>query len=181
MRILTLSLHLPLLNMIYRPPPSFIHNKRHYRIAKLEKHFETEYGMPSTHTMSGGLMYTVLYACQRQGYFFTPDDDMKIWILGFLITLCTGLSRLYIGVHSIYDVMVGLVITLIVQFTLLIPYADAIDAFIYHHPYGPLVPLMALIWFIKFYPKTRPWSASWGTAALLFGVWEGLAIGLWIR
>ena len=62
----------------------------------------------------------------------------------------------------------------------MIPYGESIDAFLYTQKEGIAFICMALIWFTCLYPKTKPWSASWGTACQLFGVWLGSSIGLTI-
>ncbi len=47
-----------------RPPKS----GQNFTITKLEKHFETEYGLPSTHTMGGYLPYAIILYYYRHDW-----------------------------------------------------------------------------------------------------------------
>ena len=162
-----------------RPPKQFVYKTKIYKIVKLENHFSTEYGLPSTHTMSGSLAFTFLYTLDRLQLLGSHQNStFIIYFIGSFLTFACALSRLYMGVHSVYDVLFGLVLALLLQYTILIPYGESIDDFLYRRIGGIAVIVAALIWFTCFYPKTTPWSASWGTACQLFGVWLGSSIGL---
>jgi sphingosine-1-phosphate phosphatase 1 len=161
-----------------RPPKQFSYNGKTCHIAKLENHYSTEYGLPSTHAMSGTLSFTVLIALDRLKLLDGDNNGPMIFGLGTILTMSCALSRLYMGVHSVYDVAVGLMLAFTLHCTLLIPYGEQIDHYLYHEEQGILVTLTALLWFTCFYPATTPWSASWGTASQLFGVWSGISLGL---
>ena len=90
-----------------------------------------------------------------KGPYFIP-------IFGTLATLSCALSRLYMGVHSIYDVIFGLFLAAVLQYFVLIPYGEDMDAFLYQNDKGIIATLLILLWFTTLYPKTAPWSASWG-------------------
>lgn len=107
-------------------------------------------------------------------------SSLIIYSVGSFLTLACALSRLYMGVHSVYDVIFGLALACVLQVFILIPHGESIDTFLYTQKEGIAFIFMALIWFTCFYPKTKPWSASWGTACQLFGVWLGSSIGLTI-
>ena len=159
-----------------RPPAQFEHKGKKYYIAKLENHYNTEYGLPSTHAMSGSLIFIILLKMDKLGLL---SDSFNIPLVGTVATLSCALSRLYMGVHSIYDVLFGLLLAFLIQFSILIPYGEAMDMFLYQTNEGIFATALILLWFTTLYPKTSPWSASWGTACQLFGVWVGCAVGLW--
>ena len=161
-----------------RPPKVFKFKGKDYYIAKLENHFNTEYGLPSTHAMSGSLVFVVLIKLEKLGI-LSDKGRYYIPILGTFVTLSCALSRLYMGVHSIYDVIFGLLLACVLQACVLIPYGEDMDTFLYQNEYGIFATLLILLWFTTLYPKTSPWSASWGTACQLFGVWLGSALGLY--
>ena len=159
--------------MLAPPPKEFKFQGKDYYIAKLENHFSTEYGLPSTHAMSGSLIFVILSKMRKLGL-LSDHGPYYILIVGSFVTLSCALSRLYMGVHSIYDVIFGLLLVGILQSFILIPYGEYMDAFLYQNEYGIIATLLVLLWFITLYPKTSPWSASWGTACQLFGVWLGV-------
>jgi membrane-associated phospholipid phosphatase len=155
-----------------RPPATWKGCRR--PIVKLEKHFETEYGFPSTHTMSGLMPLVVALALTRRGY----DVGDNCFMSCAIYLLCVALSRLYMGVHSVLDIVGGLAIGLVWVF-LLHAVGDSFDYWMYQHPLGIVWILLTLIPFLTCYPKTAPWSASYGTSCQFYGTWFGCALSFW--
>lgn len=147
-------------------------NKAVY-ITKLEKHFETEYGMPSTHTMSGLLPFAVYYASQR-----LTNNTLISWNFCVAYSTLVAFSRLYMGVHSPADITGGACLgwTILV---LLHSYGDAFDHAVYVSSYGILISTTLTTLYLTRCPKARPWSASFGTATQIYGTWAGVASSLW--
>jgi len=58
----------------------------------------TEYSTPSGHAMSGSAFYTYLYASVK---------DRRVRVACLLLILLTGLSRPYLGVHYLEDILIG--------------------------------------------------------------------------
>lgn len=58
----------------------------------------TEYSTPSGHAMSGAAFYTYLYASVK---------DRRVRVACLLLILLTGLSRPYLGVHYLEDILIG--------------------------------------------------------------------------
>jgi len=177
-------LHLP------RPPHTFKYNGKTSSIIKLEKHFGTEYGLPSTHAMSGSLVFCVMHAARRLQMCSAPSaEETGLMLFGLpaawaaaavVVTLSVCASRLYMGVHSLADLFAGLCISCCMQWLLLgCGLHEPLDAFVYTSSYGPAVPLLAIAVFIRCYPATTPWSTSYATASELFGLWAGLCISYW--
>jgi len=158
-------------------------------IHKLEGDFNTEYGMPSTHAMSGALSFCVLRilshlsSCAAGG----PGVDGQVFLLGLpvghalvgiAITASVCCSRLYMGVHSLLDITAGLSLAATAQYALS-RYEQTISAFVYQDARGLWVPPLACAAFILFYPRvTHAWSASYSTASELFGLWLGISLSV---
>jgi hypothetical protein len=82
------------------------------------------------------------------------------------------------GVHSPVDIFGGLFLGL---FTSLLVERNAslIISSLYRTSYiSAALQLLSLFWFSFFYPKCRPWRASYGTAAQIYGTWIGCASSL---
>lgn len=81
--------------------------------------------------------------------------------MSFLYLFSAAMSRLYMGVHSFIDVagggLIGAVIMIFLHF-----YGDPIDNILYKSNYGIFVTFGLIAIFIMFYPKARPWTASFG-------------------
>jgi len=62
-------------------------------IIKLDKTFETEYGLPSTHTIAGLLPLTTMLILLRHGV----EISARAWGVGVVYWVSVALSRLYLG------------------------------------------------------------------------------------
>jgi len=85
----------------------------------------TDYSTPSGHAMAGSSFYGFLYGCERNRY---------VRILAVLAILLTGLSRPYLGVHYVEDILLGWAIGLGMCVAGL-KYADPITMFWDRRPY----------------------------------------------
>ncbi|GMH20091.1 hypothetical protein Nepgr_021932 [Nepenthes gracilis] len=88
---------------------------RRVTATKDEKENALEYGLPSSHTLntvclSGYLLYYILS--------YNQSRDSPVALVGFvmvcLIVALIGVGRIYLGMHSLIDVIVGLIMGLIV-------------------------------------------------------------------
>ena len=99
--LLTMSLNHLLKSLIMNPRPFVTEGSYADRWAvsgaKAEE-LATEYSTPSGHAMAGAAFYTYLYASLRNGY---------VRATCVLLILLTGLSRPYLGVHYLEDVLIG--------------------------------------------------------------------------
>ncbi|ESW35027.1 hypothetical protein PHAVU_001G200400 [Phaseolus vulgaris] len=82
---------------------------------KDEEENALEYGLPSSHTLntvclSGYLLHYVLTHTQIQGAYVTYLGVS----LAFMLVLLIGLGRIYLGMHSVVDVLAGLLIGFVV-------------------------------------------------------------------
>lgn len=142
----------------------------------LDSSYETEYGLPSTHTMSGLLPIALLLSYSRHS---DEQPSASAWLLCAIYATSVALSRLYLGVHSIYDIIGGAVLGggLII---ILHMYGDILDTILYQQWYSIFIILGSTFIFTTSYPGTRrAWTASYGTSAEVFGAWLGLSLAMW--
>jgi membrane-associated phospholipid phosphatase len=64
-----------------------------------------DYGVPSGHTQFAATLYFFIAAWIKRGW---------VWILALLMVVAMGLSRIYLGVHFVHDVVVGFLLALLV-------------------------------------------------------------------
>lgn len=143
-------------------------------IIKLDNHFDTEYGLPSTHTIAGLLPITTLLILLRHGM----EISTTAWIAAGIYWISVALSRLYLGVHSVYDLIAGALLGTGLT-ALLHIYGDALDVFLYQYAGALQVQVAVLVVYLVGYPRSGPWSASFGTAAQMVGPFFGCGTALW--
>jgi membrane-associated phospholipid phosphatase len=90
-------------------------------IVRLERHYETEGGMPSTHSMNAvsmpWLIVSLLVSLSPPSPDASPSAPLSafhtgLYVIGVLWTVLCISSRLYMGVHSPADIVVGVLIGL---------------------------------------------------------------------
>jgi membrane-associated phospholipid phosphatase len=92
----------------------------------------TEYSTPSGHAMAGATFYSYLYA----------NVKSRTARIGFvMLILLTGLSRPYLGVHYLEDVLIGWVVGLAIAL-FAIRYADRISTLWGRFSYGKQVAIV---------------------------------------
>lgn len=79
------------------------------RVRKLEGRFLAEYGFPSTHTMSvAGQAAMIVWYTWREDYAGAGEYPLGLaCVIGALLVTMTSIGRLYLGVHTITDVLGG--------------------------------------------------------------------------
>eukprot|EP01034_Spumella_vulgaris_P022939 gene22939-29123_t len=125
--------------------------------------------------MTGYLPMTTVMELARQGI----DIPFSAWVFVFLYVITVGFSRLYLGVHSTYDIAGGAILGgIVIQFVHM--YGDIIASVVYMGKNGILVTAALVLAFLTIYPKpAKGWAASYGTSAQIFGSWMGIASSLW--
>lgn len=147
-----------------RPPGP----KSKYHIERLEKHFGTEFGMPSTHVMSGFLPLSIYLRLHAWGM----HVSLLTWWGCALCAVSVALSRLYMGVHSIADVVSGALMTAAIMYVLALG-GDRFDNAMFNGRNSIYIWIAMLALFLFKYPRAVPWSASIGTACQIFGTFIG--------
>lgn len=146
-------------------------------VIRLQKKWGLEYGMPSTHAMVAvSIPFSVLiFTMQRYQY---PVIVGLIAATIWCSVIC--LSRLYLGMHSVLDVVVGILLTIFLMF-FLIPLVDYLDYHILTNPYSPIAVLFVSIMLIVCYPKSDKWTPTRGDTTMTISVCVGLQLGAWVN
>lgn len=146
---------------------------KHPEIVMLETHYETEYGFPSTHSMVAFIPFVCVRVMSRSDKF--DQDPSVLMTTAWVWCISMMLSRLYMGVHSLVDVIGGGVMGAgILAFMTLC--ADGIDTWMVTDPTsGPIMCLLVpiLIWL---YPRPDKWTNAAGDTALILSVLAGVSL-----
>ncbi|KAM9777776.1 sphingosine-1-phosphate phosphatase 1-like [Neosynchiropus ocellatus] len=141
-------------------------------VVKVEMFYNSEYSMPSTHAMSATAIPVALFymTCERWEY---PTS------LGFIVAPCWCLlvcvSRIYMGMHSVLDVIAGVVFSAVILLFLL-PLLDSIDGFIMTWRSAPLVIVLVHVGLGLFCFTLDTWSTSRSDTAQILGTGSGVAL-----
>lgn len=141
-------------------------------VVKVEMFYNSEYSMPSTHAMSGTAIPFSLF-------FMTYCRWEYPFSLGFILALCWCLlvcvSRIYMGMHSVLDVIVGVLYSVLILLFFL-PLLDLIDGFNLSHRYAPLIIVCFHLGLALFSFTLDTWSTSRGDTAQILGTGAGVAL-----
>ncbi|XP_059485082.1 sphingosine-1-phosphate phosphatase 1-like [Neocloeon triangulifer] len=146
-------------------------------VIRVQKKWSLEYGMPSTHAMVGvAIPFSVLlYTADRYQY--------NIWI-GLLISVvwCSVvcISRLYLGMHSVADLIGGLVLVFLLMVPL-IPLEDALDPWILTSDWSPFVVFISAVSLVILSPKSDKWTPTRGDTTVIIGVTTGIQMASWLN
>ena len=163
-------------DLLELPRPS--EGKQNGGVVRLERHFETEYGFPSTHTISGVLPVTYILDLLKIG---VVTNRLLSYSLGGLYLISIMASILFVGIHSLPDLLGGLGIGIILATVLQVDsIANAIEYSFMSSKYG-IFASTAVVWcFLKFYPRARPWRGGYGTLAQIVGPWYGCCVSIYL-
>uniref|UniRef100_T1ISK6 Phosphatidic acid phosphatase type 2/haloperoxidase domain-containing protein n=1 Tax=Strigamia maritima TaxID=126957 RepID=T1ISK6_STRMM len=144
---------------------------------KLEKKWALEFGMPSTHAMVGlGVPFTILYyTMYRYEY---PVFLGFILCLAWCVVVC--LSRIYLGMHTVLDIIGGLLLTVILL-ALFLPFLDHLDHFQLTNSYSPIIIVGSILFLVIFYPSGPIWTPARGDTTIILGVGAGCSFGSWLN
>ncbi|XP_001377789.1 sphingosine-1-phosphate phosphatase 1 [Monodelphis domestica] len=142
-------------------------------VIKLEVFYNSEYSMPSTHAMSGTAipLSLVLLTYGRWQYPL---------MYGLVIATCwcclVCLSRIYLGMHSILDIIAGFLYAIFIL-AAFYPYVELIDNFNQTYKYSPLIIISLHLALGIFSFTLDTWSTSRGDTAQILGSGAGIACG----
>ncbi|KAK5928929.1 hypothetical protein CgunFtcFv8_010207 [Champsocephalus gunnari] len=145
-------------------------------VVKLEPRVDAEYGLPSTHAMAAtAISFTVLLSapCRIQFQFE--------WGLLIAVTLSSlvCLSRLYTGMHSVLDVLSGVLISALILSSTY-PYWESIDRFQLSSSFSPLLGVCLPLLLSYSYPQLDHYSTTRGDTTTILGASGGCWVGYWL-
>lgn len=144
-------------------------------VVRLEQRWEAEYGMPSTHAMMAlSLPMSVII-------FTINTPFLWVWVtIGSFWCVVVCCCRLYLGMHSVADVLAGLgVAAFLLLFT--IPIADYGDHFLLTSPLAPILTLTLSVLSIVYYPGSYKWTPARGETTYIIGGYFGTQLGCWLN
>uniref|UniRef100_A0A8C6UBM3 Sphingosine-1-phosphate phosphatase 2 n=1 Tax=Neogobius melanostomus TaxID=47308 RepID=A0A8C6UBM3_9GOBI len=146
-------------------------------VVKLERRFNAEYGLPSTHAMAAtAIAFTFLYSAPARIQFQFEAGLVIALTLSSLVCL----SRIYTGMHSVLDVICGIIISsIILLFTY--PYWDTFDHYQLTSALSPAFGIGLPLLLSYIYPTLDHYSPTRGDTTTILGSWAGCSVGYWFN
>jgi len=144
-------------------------------VIQLESKWALEYGMPSTHAMVGLAIPAsiIWFTYGRYQYPFL------LWAsLALIWCVLVSSSRVYLGMHSLADIYVGLAFASILLI-FVAPLADISDYFLLSNPLAPFVTITASALAIYYYPGSDRWTPARGDTTVILGSFLGTHLASW--
>ncbi|XP_078036538.1 sphingosine-1-phosphate phosphatase 2 [Augochlora pura] len=146
-------------------------------VVRLQTKWSEEYGMPSTHAMIGVSIpfSVVLFTMNRYIYPFSIG-----WMIAFLWCTLVCMSRLYLGMHTVLDILAGLIlaITLMVP---LVPLVDMTDYYFVSNIWALAILIAISILVVIYYPRSNRWTPTRGDTSMVVSVTTGVHVGAWLN
>ncbi|KAL0969034.1 hypothetical protein UPYG_G00221810 [Umbra pygmaea] len=141
-------------------------------VVKVEMFYNTEYSMPSTHAMSGTAIPFSLFLLTYGRWEYPSMCGLALAVCWCLL-VCV--SRIYMGMHSILDVIAGFLYSLLIL-VVFQPALDLIDNFNLTCRYAPLIIISMHLALGLFSFTLDTWSTSRGDTAQILGTGAGIAL-----
>ncbi|XP_067307972.1 sphingosine-1-phosphate phosphatase 2 [Pseudorasbora parva] len=146
-------------------------------VVKLETRVDAEYGLPSTHAMAAtAISFTLLLSAHERVKFPFELGLTVAVVLSALVCL----SRLYTGMHSVLDVICGVVISAVIM-AVSYPYWGTIDFLQLHSPISPIVGLLLPLFLSYKYPELDHYSTTRGDTTIILACSAGCSVGYWVN
>ncbi|XP_034555570.1 sphingosine-1-phosphate phosphatase 1-like [Notolabrus celidotus] len=141
-------------------------------VVKVEVFYNSEYSMPSTHAMTGTAIPFCLFMLTYGRWEYSFLFGLSV-ALSWSILVCV--SRVYMGMHSILEVITGFLYTLLIL-AFFYPILDKIDNFYMMDRFAPLVIIMSHVSLGLVAFSLDSWSTSRGDTAQALGTGAGAAL-----
>ncbi|XP_034511147.1 sphingosine-1-phosphate phosphatase 2 isoform X1 [Ailuropoda melanoleuca] len=146
-------------------------------VVKLEKRVIDEYGMPSTHAMAATVIsFTLLIS--------TMDRYQYPFMLGLLMAVVFStlvcLSRLYTGMHTVLDVLGGILVTAVL-IVLTYPAWTLIDRLDSASPLFPVCVIVVPFFLCYTYPASDCYSPTRADTTTILAAGAGVTLGFWVN
>uniref|UniRef100_A0A0B6YHQ2 Phosphatidic acid phosphatase type 2/haloperoxidase domain-containing protein n=1 Tax=Arion vulgaris TaxID=1028688 RepID=A0A0B6YHQ2_9EUPU len=145
-------------------------------VIRLEERYELEYGMPSTHAMVGVAIPFGMIIFMSERYEF---NHFLGYMCAVIWSLLVSLSRLYLGMHSVLDIIAGVLCSVSLM-AVTVSVLEPIDSFLMSHPMALPVTIIICIALCLIYPSLEQWSTARGDTTLVLGVFSGIYAGMWL-
>lgn len=149
-------------------------------VIRMEDRYALEYGMPSTHAMVGAGIPFGIFFLTKERYIFPSEVTLAVAILWCTLVCC---SRCYLGMHSVLDVLAGLIYVFALMFVCFNwSLMDLVDHFVLEGGFLSFllclcVPLALCI----FYPSPKnTWSTARGDTTIITAVCCGQLLSHWL-
>ncbi|XP_077011374.1 sphingosine-1-phosphate phosphatase 2 isoform X1 [Tamandua tetradactyla] len=146
-------------------------------VVKLEKRVIAEYGMPSTHAMAATAISFSLLISTKDRYEYPFALGLAVAVV-FSTLVC--LSRLYTGMHTVLDVVGGVLMTaLLIAFTY--PAWTLIDCLDSASPLFPVCVVIVPFFLCYNYPVSDYYSPTRADTTTILAAGAGVTLGFWIN
>ncbi|KAJ7324876.1 hypothetical protein JRQ81_017896 [Phrynocephalus forsythii] len=146
-------------------------------VVKLEARTNAEYGMPSTHAMAAtAISFTFVAAAANQYKYPVVLGLMGASLFSTLVCL----SRIYTGMHTVLDVVVGSLMSILLT-ALMYPASDFIDHLMLTSCLCPAFCIVVPLFLCYNYPKLDYYSPTRADTTTILGASAGAIIGVWIN
>ncbi|GAB1859765.1 Sphingosine-1-phosphate phosphatase 1 [Camponotus japonicus] len=143
---------------------------------RLQNKWSQEYGMPSTHAMVG-------FAIPFSIVLFTMNKYIYSFFVGYFIALVwcilVSMSRLYLGMHTVLDIVIGLILTIVLMIPL-VPLVDITNSYIITNFWLSAILIVISIIVIVYYPLSDKWTPTRSDTAMVVSVTAGIHMGAWL-
>ncbi|XP_032336231.1 sphingosine-1-phosphate phosphatase 2 [Camelus ferus] len=146
-------------------------------VVKLEKRVIMEYGMPSTHAMAATTISFTLLISSMDRYQYPFVLGLMLAVL-FSTLVC--LSRLYTGMHTVLDVLGGVLMTAVL-IVLTYPAWTLIDCLDLASPLFPVCAIVVPFFLSYNYPMSECYSPTRADTTTILASGAGMIIGFWIN
>ncbi|XP_012252458.2 sphingosine-1-phosphate phosphatase 2-like isoform X2 [Athalia rosae] len=145
--------------------------------ARLQVKWSQEYGMPSTHAMIAvSIPFSiVLFTMNRYIYSFTIGCTVAV-----LWCTLVCVSRLYLGMHTVLDIIAGLALAMFLMIPL-VPLVDITDYYFLTKDWALAILVAASIATVVYYPSSDRWTPTRGDTAMVVSVTTGVHVGAWLN
>ncbi|KOC63517.1 Sphingosine-1-phosphate phosphatase 1 [Habropoda laboriosa] len=144
---------------------------------RLQMKWSEEYGMPSTHAMIGiSIPFSVVLFTMNR-YIYPVSIG---WTIAIMWCTLVCMSRLYLGMHTVLDILAGLILAILLLIPL-IPLVDITDYYILSNIWALTILIAISIGVIVYYPCGKKWTPTRGDTTMVVSVTTGVHLGAWLN
>lgn len=144
-------------------------------VVRLETDFAEEFSWPSTHAVAGSTIPYMIGYTMLNRYQVPASVVIPVCLL-WSVMVC--LSRLYLGVHTVWDIIGGYIYGL-VMVLVFIPCIDKVDWFVQTHPVAPVILFLMCLVLTVCYPNPTMGNNTKGDAVQIISSCTGFLLGQW--